>query len=335
MIKKSPIVFVVTALMVMGSTMVFAHEGREVDGLLFDVGFEVEPAYEGVKNAVQFVVKTPSTLGHSEGEHSEHGNEMTGEVENHGSLFASSALGNGDAFTFEISEMLEGHTVPYHSHLDHDMTGTITVSQDTTVSGVVEIEIHHGKFEPTDVTVKSGTTLKWINRSMEPQNVTSGVAPGKEHAHEDAAVVGVEGLESTLQVEVTHVPTNVSRVMDLLPVVNESGHYTVDLIPTSSGQYRFRFFGTINGSEIDEVFESGAGRFSDVLTSTAIQFPETLSEAREIESAVKGAIAVAEQARDVAYSVSPAKTLAIIGVVLGLLGTGLSGGVLVMATRKR
>ena len=57
----------------------------------------------------------------------------------------------------------------------------------------------------------------------------------------------VEGLQDTLQVEVTHMPSSVSKVMNLRTVFNDPGHYAADLIPTSPGHYRFRFFGTIEG----------------------------------------------------------------------------------------
>jgi hypothetical protein len=83
-----------------------------------------------------------------------------------------------------------------------------------------------------------------------PQSSPSGPEAQAEHSHAEAALAPVEGLESTLQVEVTHIPTSVSKVMSLRPVFGEPGQYTADLIPSAPGQYRFRFFGAVEGMTI-------------------------------------------------------------------------------------
>ena len=141
----------------------------------------------------------------------------------------------------------------------------------------------------------------------------------------------VEGVEETLQVEVTHVPSGQSRIFALRPVFNDPGHYTADLIPTAPGQYRFRFFGTVEGVEVDETFESGPGRFGDIESATELQFPEPAASLREIESAVRGAQLTAEQAQD---SASNGNTLALAGIVLGAIGTASGLGAIFMMTRR-
>ena len=110
----------------------------------------------------------------------------------------------------------------------------------------------------------------------------------------------MEGLEKTLQVEVTHVPSESSKVMDLRAVLNEPGHYAADLIPTAPGVYEFRVFGSAEGTPIDETFISrgGGGGFDDVRSAADLQFPERLPEVREIESAVRGALSTSQQAQD-------------------------------------
>jgi hypothetical protein len=55
-----------------------------------------------------------------------------------------------------------------------------------------------------------------------PQSSASGSGAGAEQPN--AALVPVEGLDSTLQVEVTHIPTGVSKVLPLRPVFGEPGH---------------------------------------------------------------------------------------------------------------
>src|SRR5918999_2279607 len=162
-----------------------------------------------------------------------------------------------------------------------------------------------------------------------PQTNPSGPEVEAEHSHAEAALAPVEGLESTLQVEVTHIPTGVSRVMPLRPVFGEPGHYAADLIPTAPGQYRFRFFGTVEGMDIDETFESGPDTFDDVEEAEALQFPEPLPATGEIAGAARGAQATAQDAQDAADS---ANNIGIIGVVLGAVGIlfGIGGMVLGM-----
>ena len=118
--------------------------------------------------------------------------------------------------------------------------------------------------------------------------------------HGDSAAV--KGLENTLQVEVTYVPTGASRVVNLLADVYEPGRYTADLLPTTPGVYEFRVFGAIEGMQVDETFASygGGGGFDDIRPLAELQFPEELPSARELESAVRGAISTAEEARDAA-----------------------------------
>ena len=53
---------------------------------------------------------------------------------------------------------------------------------------------------------------------------------------EDSDAPPVEGLEETLQVEVTHVPSETSQTMDLRAVFGDPGHYTNEWIPTAPGQ---------------------------------------------------------------------------------------------------
>jgi hypothetical protein len=157
--------------------------------------------------------------------------------------------------------------------------------------------------------------------------------------HEEVEMVPVEGLETTVQVEVTHLPTGVSKTLPLRSVWSDPDHYAADLIPTAPGPYRFRFFGTIEGTEIDEAFESGPDTFDEVQAAEVLQFPEPLPSAREVEGAVRGAQSAAQEAQDAASSASSAassaSTLAIIGIVLGAVGVVSGIGGVAMGMRKR
>ena len=168
----------------------------------------------------------------------------------------------------------------------------------------------------------------------------------KEHGHGEELITGVTGLQNTLQVEVTHVPSGSTRLMRLHAFSDETGHYKSDFIPTSTGQFIFHLIGTIEGKPIDEQFVSGVGTFDDVQPATTIQFPESAASPRELESAVRGALASAQQAQDTALAVeaatdsaresaSTATTLAIAGIVVGALGIAVGGIGMFAALRRR
>ncbi len=167
-----------------------------------------------------------------------------------------------------------------------------------------------------------------------------------EHGHGEELTTGVTGLENTLQVEVTHVPSGAMRLMRRHAFSGDPGHYKSDFIPTSTGQFVFHLIGTIEGKQIDERFESGVGTFDDVQPATAIQFPESAALTRELESAVRGALESAQQAQDTALAVeaaadsaqsgaSTATTLAIVGMAMGAVGTVVGVIGMVAALRPR
>jgi hypothetical protein len=175
---------------------------------------------------------------------------------------------------------------------------------------------------------------------LEPvfEGVKNGVDLRVHHAETQQPV---EGLEHTLQVELTYVPSGVGKVLHLRPIYREPGHYTADLIPTVPGQYRFRFFGSLAGTAVNETFvsRSGGGQFDDVESAADIQFPEPVPTMREVQSAVRGAQQTARQAQDTARVVQaglPAtRTFALVGVVLGALGLAVGIRAAMVASRKR
>lgn len=200
--------------------------------------------------------------------------------------------------------------------------------------------------EPTYEGMKNGAELRVtrIGQTMQMEHGQDSRDDGQSMSMESGGhgeEVPVEGLENTLQVEVTHVPSRASRVMNLRAVYNEPGRYAADLIPTSPGVYEFRVFGAAEGTTIDETFISrgGGGGFDDVRPTTDLQFPERLPEVREIESAVRGALSTSQQAQDSALQAedgaSTASTLATAAIVLGVLGIASGVGGFVAATRRR
>ena len=178
---------------------------------------------------------------------------------------------------------------------------------------------------------------------VEVRVIKVGESGGDDHHGDSTAAAddhhgdsgAVEGLQNTLQVEVVYVSTGASRVVTLSADPDQPGRYTADLIPSAPGVYELRVFGAIKGMLVDETFAShgGGGDFDDIQSPASLQFPEELPSAREMESAVRGAINTAEEARTAAEEgsgVLPIMALALgaTGMVLGIVG-------LVVGLRRR
>ena len=162
-------------------------------------------------------------------------------------------------------------------------------------------------------------------------------APSSSHA--TTAEEPVEGLEATLRVEVTHRATGASKVMSLDPAKGQPGRYTAVVIPTAPGVYELRVMGTIQGTLVDETFVSqgGGGDFDDVRSAADLHFPEKLPQARELESAVRGALETAQQAQDAALAASEEDAVSpmlVTALALGAAGFSLGAVALVIALRR-
>jgi hypothetical protein len=103
------------------------------------------------------------------------------------------------------------------------------------------------------------------------------------------------------------------------------GDYRAFFIPTAPGSYSFHFTGTIKGQKVDQAFKSGPQTFSDIEDPAQVQYPGKqptggqLATRADRETARVDAALTAErdQAKDDAAS---ARTLAVIGLVVGALG---------------
>lgn len=123
----------------------------------------------------------------------------------------------------------------------------------------------------------------------------------------------VEGLEKTLQAELLF--GGKSMPLTVRARYGQPGAYTADLIPTKAGTYIFHVTGDVEGQKVDEKFESGPGRFNDVVEMTPLQFPEKLVPAPDLAAQVQAAQSAA----------STAQTFGIIGIVVGGLGLIVGG----------
>ena len=364
MTKTLIAILIAAALAATAATATFAHDDEELGGNRIIVGFLNEPAYEGERNAVSIRVTKGGSGGH----------------EDAGSM--------ADIAGMDMSDVVESE-VPIDVSLMTEVEGdggvNVHIMADdwtwsTGGANYVQGEGHAHIYV-------DGELLRMV---YEPVNHLSGLAPGERHIrvslsannhanltyngapieatatvtvpgsggmamemdHGDASAVGVEGLHNTLLVEVTHVPSNVSRTMKLRPAYDDPGHYVADLIPTSPGHYRFRFFGTIEGEQVDLTFDSmaGGGDFDDVQPATAIQFPDEVVSARELESAMRGmqttiggmqatvggmqAASLDTHEEDETRD-NAALMLAIFGVVLGASGIAFGAVSLVLVIRSR
>lgn len=125
----------------------------------------------------------------------------------------------------------------------------------------------------------------------------------------------VEGLEQTLNAEVTY--DGETRELPISPVFGSPGAYRSVFFPTAAGQYTFRIFGDVDGTEIDETFTSGPDTFNDVQEATSGQFPVVHPPTADI-------VRDAEAGAGAATTATIALVLGAAGLIAGLLALGVS-----------
>jgi plastocyanin len=319
------------AFAIFGSGTVLAHEGRDVGDHNFVVGFINEPAIEGMINGVSIRVTGSKADDHN---HMDNGAgdamAMDSEIDlvSHGGVFVSE-LAAGGQYQFKFGHEFEDLTVPFHAH-PNEIAGSIMVGHDNPAADMVMVEIHSNGFSPNMVMIQPGTTVMFMNTLTDTTVVMSGplgeVEPVEQsHSGDRTPISGLLDL----QVEVTHIASEVSQVMTLKEAFGDAGHYKAEFIPTSPGPYRFRFFGDVEGTQINETFESSNTTFDEVTPASDVQFPVQLAAPRETENAARGALDAAtlagQDANDASNAASTATILGIIAVVLGLGGLVLGG----------
>jgi hypothetical protein len=139
----------------------------------------------------------------------------------------------------------------------------------------------------------------------------------------------VEGAEKTLKVAVAF-GGGQPKEFPLRTRFGMPGAYTADLIPTKAGSYLFTFTGTIEGTQVNQRFESGPGRFNDVEDTAKLQFPEAVPPVTQLTASLKE---TQDRATAAEAKVSQAQSLGIAGTVLGVLGLLVGAAALVSARR--
>jgi hypothetical protein len=119
-------------------------------------------------------------------------------------------------------------------------------------------------------------------------------------------------------------------------VFGEPGNYNADLVPTRPGTWTYRIYGSVEDLEVDETFTSGPETFGDIEDPAENAFPVAdpnnaeLSERIETESD-----RVAELETQTEEDVSSARTLGLIGLIVGVVGLVAAVTVGILTIRKR
>jgi hypothetical protein len=133
---------------------------------------------------------------------------------------------------------------------------------------------------------------------------------------EDPVVEDVE-----LEVEITYGEETLARPLEpafVVGVFGEPGNYNTDIFPTRPGTWEFRIFGTVEGQEVDETFTSGEETFSDIEDPSEVAFPVADPDNAQLASRL-------EEEADTA---SGARTMGLIGIIVGVVALLIAGVVL-------
>ena len=113
------------------------------------------------------------------------------------------------------------------------------------------------------------------------------------------------------------------------------GEYDAFFFPTAPGKYTFHFTGSIRGQSIDESFSSGPTTFSEVEDPSSVEFPVTEPAIGQVAGLVTQLERrVGDRVHAVSDDAHSAKTLGLIGVIVGALGLVTAAAAL-FAARKR
>lgn len=186
--------------------------------------------------------------------------------------------------------------------------------------------------EPALAGEPNGLDLR-VSRHTETSSGGDEHAAGEEEGHSDEEEAGtpVEGLEESLQAEVIVGGGAQTLPLELEPRFGQPGAYVAHFVPTRAGDYSFRIFGTIEGMEVDERFDSGPETFSPVNDVADLQFPDKVPGVAEVHSAVDRLderVAALESSGSGSTRENVALGLGAAGLIAGLAGLGAAGLVL-------
>jgi len=121
----------------------------------------------------------------------------------------------------------------------------------------------------------------------------------------------VEGLEKTVTADVQSgglAPLSLTVTARF----GTAGAYNGYVMPTATGTYIFHIKGKVESLDIDEKFESGPGRFGDIESTTALQYPNK----------VPGSSEVGDRLAAIQSDLFQIRLLAAVGIGLGIIALG-------------
>jgi hypothetical protein len=123
----------------------------------------------------------------------------------------------------------------------------------------------------------------------------------------------VEGLEKTLTVDLQTGGLG-SLPLTVTARFGTPGAYNGYVMPSATGTYTFTIKGKIDTLDVNEKFESGPGRFGDIESTTAIQYPNKVPAADELT----------KRLGDMQSGIDQTRLLSAAAVVIGIVALGAS-----------
>jgi hypothetical protein len=124
----------------------------------------------------------------------------------------------------------------------------------------------------------------------------------------DGTTTPVTGADKSLKLAIRQGAN--TQAFPLKAAFGQDGFYTADIMPTRVGDYQWILAGDINGNAVNETFDTADGKFNAVQEASGVQFPVQLGDPAQNVASVQAAQADAQSAR----------TLALIGIVVGVVG---------------
>jgi len=123
----------------------------------------------------------------------------------------------------------------------------------------------------------------------------------------------VEGLEKTLAA------TLQTGGLGPLPLTvtarfGAPGAYNGYVMPTTTGTYVFHIKGKVESLDVDEAFESGPSRFGDIESTTALQYPNKVPAADDLN----------KRLGDLQSGIDQTRLLSAAAVIIGIIALGAS-----------
>jgi hypothetical protein len=121
----------------------------------------------------------------------------------------------------------------------------------------------------------------------------------------------VEGLEKTLTVDLQSGGL-APLALTVTARFGTPGAYNGYVMPTATGTYTFTIKGKIDTLDVNEKFESGPGRFGDIESTTALQYPNKVPAADELT----------KRLGDLQSGIDQTRLLSAAAVVIGIVALG-------------